>query len=150
MTDTAVDLLKTAEEALSRFQTMDNCAWCKDKAKMLEATIRELKEALPLANQLREKVNNLARDNLGGVLDDIRAHRESQSLGNTTPTQTSSSANTGGVPQNPEPFTGELSPNLFDGFKVVPRNMFKGERRRIFGKRERKPLERLRLRRNDN
>ena len=100
------------------------CGWCKGKADQIRATIKELKETLPLAGKLQEKIVNLEKTNLKRPLDEIRSVKDKlvQPIAPREETR------------RPEPFTGRLSPRIFDGgIKVSPTKLF-GRGGRLFNR----------------
>jgi len=69
---TQEQLLEGASRSLTEFQHGAGCSWCKMKAMQIQTAVDELKDAMPIAEELSEKIENLRSENIIGVLDEIK------------------------------------------------------------------------------
>jgi hypothetical protein len=67
----ALQALQNAINNLETFANEPGCEWCQDKADELRTAVEELHDVLPIAEEMKQKVDTLARQNIGAVRRDI-------------------------------------------------------------------------------
>ena len=70
-TDRALAALQNAINELESFANEPGCEWCQEKADELRNAMVELQEVLPIAEQMKQKVDVLARQNITSIRRDI-------------------------------------------------------------------------------
>jgi hypothetical protein len=66
--------MQALQQAISNLETFANepgCEWCKDKADELRKAAEELQEVLPIAEEMKQKVDVLARQNITSTRREI-------------------------------------------------------------------------------
>ena len=76
-TQRAIQALQTAIRSLEVVADEPGCEWCQEKANELRQAVEELRVVMPIAEEMKQRVDVLAAQNLTSIRRDIgRAHVE--------------------------------------------------------------------------
>lgn len=126
--------LRVAMDALNEFSSIADCSWCSDKARQMRDAISELEQTLPIAQQLKDRVNVLAKDNIGGITDEIRQYRDQNAP------EEKRLPPLGREPQRPSPHSSPAigpvevpSQSIFGGDGILGGGLFGRKDKKLFG-----------------